>query len=327
MSRLSIIVPIYNAAANLHRCVDSILSQSFADYELLLIDDGSTDGSGAICDEYVAKDSRVRVFHKENGGVSSARNLGLDNAKGEWIYFVDADDEVVVNSIFWIMQETEGVDSVWGGFERVDANGERIYMTENGSPQLVNREEAILALYGLSNIVYGSWGWLWVRLFKREVIERKQLRFDESINYNEDGLFITAYLCAIKGLVNYIDKIIYRYYESETSVMESTKKRFNPALLTSFDSFVQMKRLICNDSSVNQSVKKVSKDGIINRYLMIANNMQKHNIKDKQTLSNFKKICIKECGLAYFITFYIKRFCRKSIRFVCKKLHLNYEIS
>ena len=79
---VSIIVPVYKAEQWLHRCIDSILAQTMPDFELLLINDGSPDKSGEICDEYAAKDSRIRVFHKENGGVSSARNLGLDNAKG-----------------------------------------------------------------------------------------------------------------------------------------------------------------------------------------------------------------------------------------------------
>lgn len=94
MPKISVIVPVYNTEKYLHRCIDSILAQTFTDFELLLIDDGSKDNSGKICDEYAAKDSRVRVFHKANGGVSSARNLGLDNAQGEWITFVDSDDWV-----------------------------------------------------------------------------------------------------------------------------------------------------------------------------------------------------------------------------------------
>ena len=97
--KISVIVPVYNAEKYLHRCIDSILSQTFTDFELLLINDGSKDSSGAICDEYAAKDNRVRVFHKENGGASSARNLGLDNAKGEWIAFVDSDDLLEVNML------------------------------------------------------------------------------------------------------------------------------------------------------------------------------------------------------------------------------------
>ena len=83
--KISVIIPVYNAEKTLHRCIDSILAQTFSDFEVLLIDDGSKDKSGEICDEYARKDSRIKVCHKENGGVSSARNMGLDNAKGEWI--------------------------------------------------------------------------------------------------------------------------------------------------------------------------------------------------------------------------------------------------
>ena len=84
----------------MHRCIDSILAQTFTDFELLLIDDGSKDNSGTICDEYAARDSRVRVFHRDNGGVSSARSLRLDNAQGEWITFVDSDDELTDDALF-----------------------------------------------------------------------------------------------------------------------------------------------------------------------------------------------------------------------------------
>lgn len=84
---VSCIIPVYNTAKYLHRCIDSVLSQTFTDWEMLLIDDGSTDTSGFICDEYAAKDKRIRVFHKENGGISSARNVGLNHAQGEWILF------------------------------------------------------------------------------------------------------------------------------------------------------------------------------------------------------------------------------------------------
>ena len=95
LPKISVIVPVYNTAKYLNRCIDSILSQTFSDFELLLIDDGSTDNSGSICDEYVIQDSRVRVFHKENGGVSLARNLGVNEARGEWIAFIDADDWIL----------------------------------------------------------------------------------------------------------------------------------------------------------------------------------------------------------------------------------------
>ena len=94
MPKISIIVPVYNTEKYLHRCIDSILAQTYTDFELLLINDGSTDSSGAICDEYATKDSRVRVFHKENGGVTSARSLCVNNSKGDWVSFVDSDDTI-----------------------------------------------------------------------------------------------------------------------------------------------------------------------------------------------------------------------------------------
>lgn len=92
--QISIVVPVYNVEKYLERCIDSILAQTFTDFELLLINDGSKDSSGLICDKYAEKDSRIRVFHKENGGVSRARNLGISNARGRWLCFIDSDDWV-----------------------------------------------------------------------------------------------------------------------------------------------------------------------------------------------------------------------------------------
>lgn len=99
MAKISIIVPVYNEEKHLNRCIDSVLSQTHSELELLLIDDGSTDSSGAICDEYAHLDSRVQVFHKENGGVSRARNLGISKANAEWIMFLDSDDYLIKDAL------------------------------------------------------------------------------------------------------------------------------------------------------------------------------------------------------------------------------------
>lgn len=116
--KVTIIVPVYNVEKYLTCCIGSILSQSFKDFELLLIDDGSSDLSGEICDDYVEKDARIRVFHKENGGVSSARNLGLENAQGEWICFIDSDDWVEVDFLKELIQY-DSFDLVVGGLTPV----------------------------------------------------------------------------------------------------------------------------------------------------------------------------------------------------------------
>jgi len=101
---ISIIVPVYNAEKYLRRCIDSIIAQTFTDWECLLVDDGSTDESPNICDEYATKDSRIKVFHKVNEGVSSARNIGIDNAKGRFVTFVDADDSIMHNYLCLIKE-------------------------------------------------------------------------------------------------------------------------------------------------------------------------------------------------------------------------------
>ena len=123
--KVSVIVPVYRAEKYLRKCVESILAQTFRDFEVILVDDGSPDGSGAICDEYAKKDPRVRVFHKENGGVSSARNKGIDEARGEWVTFVDADDWLPENALTALYSMTSGVDIVQGIIVRED--GVRVF--------------------------------------------------------------------------------------------------------------------------------------------------------------------------------------------------------
>lgn len=121
MATISIIVPVYNAAATLRECVNSILSQEFKDFELILVDDGSKDSSPQICDEYAEIDHRVKVFHKENGGVSAARNFGLDHAKGEWITFIDADDYITLGYFNRVVDYDE--DVLIKGYRKFDHSG------------------------------------------------------------------------------------------------------------------------------------------------------------------------------------------------------------
>ena len=125
---ITIIVPVYNSEKTLHRCVDSILDQTYQNFEILLINDGSKDHSGDICDEYAKSDTRVRVFHKENKGVSAARNTGLDNAKGAWVSFVDSDDWISSEYLNVLYKEAivTNADVVTCDFFEVVRNGIRM---------------------------------------------------------------------------------------------------------------------------------------------------------------------------------------------------------
>ncbi len=202
---ISIIVPVYNAEKYLDQCIQSILSQTYTDFELLLIDDGSTDSSGAICDRYAEQDSRVRVFHKENGGVSSARNLGLGNAKGEWVTFCDSDDYVEGCWLTNYMEKSKESELVC----------QSINVLKNGSKfdyyhlATANYETTNDILYVLKN----SWqmlGSLCNKLFKTNIIKQNSLYFNEEIKFCEDTEFVTRYLKYVNRMSN-IDSGGYNY--------------------------------------------------------------------------------------------------------------------
>ena len=202
MPLVSVIVPVYKAEKWLHRCVDSILAQTMEDFELLLIDDGSPDRSGEICDEYAAKDSRVRVFHKENGGVSSARNWGLDNAQGEWISFVDADDWVEVDYLAGLTEKLDA-DFITGGLKDTLGN---VYKEES---QCFYNDEIgdFFRLHNADIFIRSTWG----KLVRYKVIKENSLRFDEKIRFGEDAFFWRNVLLKCQS-VRLIDKCGYIYY-------------------------------------------------------------------------------------------------------------------
>lgn len=185
---ISIIVPVYKAEKYIHRCIDSILAQSYSDFELLLVDDGSPDNCGAICDEYVAKDNRVRVFHKENGGVSSARNLGIEQAQGEWITFIDVDDYVHPDflSSLYSLHDT---DLIVGSFQSVGSDETWNGILEESFYDANALKENIVDLYSLINF-RTPWG----KLFYVNIIRENRITFNRRIHVGEDSLFVLTYL-------------------------------------------------------------------------------------------------------------------------------------
>lgn len=206
---VSIIVPVYNTEKYLSRCIQSVLAQTYTNWELLLIDDGSTDSSGAICDKYAAEDKRIRVFHKENGGVSSARNLGLDNAQGEWVSFIDADDFVAVNYL-GSLRTDDDYDLVVCSFEVV------------GNEQWKNEiEDGEFSKHELSNFIdqyldCAFVGAPWCKLFRKSLIDYLNLRFNTSINFNEDTLFVLQYLKEVSAIKT-INERLYQYNRENTA--------------------------------------------------------------------------------------------------------------
>lgn len=186
---ISVIVPVYNTERYLERCIQSILAQIYTDFELLLIDDGSTDSSGVICERYAELDSRVRVFHKENGGASSARNVGLDNARGEFVGFVDADDYVLPEFLSNFINICNGEDLLVQGIIP-DYSISSEYIIKKASFEYNgNIQDWMIGLSGRE-----MFGALWNKLFKRSIIEFNKLRLNETFRFLEDEEFLLRYL-------------------------------------------------------------------------------------------------------------------------------------
>lgn len=209
MPTISVIVPVYNTEEYLCRCVDSILAQTFTDFELLLVDDGSTDASGAICDEYAEKDSRVRVFHQENKGVSAARNAGLQEAAGQYVMFCDGDDYVAGEWAETLLSEAELNP---GAMIVCDVAREEQDLSNDAFSVL---DVAVIRVSYLELYKKGVSAYSFNKIFLMETVRESGLLFDESVMVSEDVDFTTRYCKACKDIV-YIDKKLY-FYETNAS--------------------------------------------------------------------------------------------------------------
>lgn len=243
MPQISIIVPIYRSERVLGKCVGSILDQTFQDWELLLVDDGSPDGSGKLCDQYAEQDPRVRVFHKNNGGVSSARNLGIQEARGDYILFVDSDDWIDAH----MCQTLHGAVQAAGA----DSAGCAHYDIEPGGNRWVEPAAMPAGTYGREEFRKGIVdrllgqrlgrpgevlnGFIWRFLFSREVIVKNDVRFAGA--YLEDELFLMEYFCLADKLV-VVDEPLYYYLQNPASVT----RNYLPDYMDTFRRFMEAKR-------------------------------------------------------------------------------------
>lgn len=229
MPSISVIVPVYQAEKFLHRCFESVSRQTFSDWELILVDDGSTDGSGALCDQFAARDSRVRVFHrKRNQGVSEARNLGLNEAKGDFIAFLDADDcyEFQALEILWHLREETGADAAACALTYLWPDGKQavqIQLPAGVYDQAGIREKLVGPLLGdrLTQPVFNGYSVCY--LFSADLIRKARLTFDGP--YLEDELFVLEYFCNARSLA-VTDQPLYRYFLHGESATHHYMKDF-----------------------------------------------------------------------------------------------------
>lgn len=220
MPLFSIIIPVYNVENYLHRCIESILSQPFTDYEVIMVDDGSPDCSGALCDEAAAKDNRIKVIHKENGGVSTARNAGLDRAQGDYLLFVDADDELApstLQSFATTIGKWANADVIQG--QPVTIGGDKGFIVPRSINEYNNDHDA-LTCFLLHTVPWG----IWSKAFRRSVIEQNHIRFIPGIIMGEDQLFMYHFQFHANSYAICPSDVYLYHLDNETSVMHSVDK-------------------------------------------------------------------------------------------------------
>lgn len=219
---LSIIVPVYNVEKYIRKCIESILHQTFTDFELLLIDDGSPDNCPQICDEYALIDSRVKVIHQSNKGVSSARNIGLRMAKGRWIGFVDSDDYLECDAYQKLIDgaESNSCDAAIMDFSYVDESGHvcQEKKREYGDSILLSRKDAIRMQFDIPLSIRLV---MFNKIFKKDIVNG--LFFDESIHCAEDTLFLSQCLERIQRAI-FIKEPLYKNVQREGSAMHGGLK-------------------------------------------------------------------------------------------------------
>lgn len=246
---VSFIVPVYNVENYLADCLDSIIKQTYENIEIILVNDGSTDSSPSICKEYLTKDNRIKLINKQNGGVSDARNIGMDVAKGEWITFVDSDDVITEDYCTSLINTTNesSSDIAIGGVKKIYMDkSENDKWTQQGAGEpsdwISHSGEEIIIQYYYRKIP----GYAWGALIKKSIIG--DLRFPKGRLF-EDAYFMPRLLQRTKK-VSCLDKVVYYYRQRRGSIVNSTFTR------NSFDQYYMVKDYPFESDNLNNALRK-----------------------------------------------------------------------
>lgn len=236
---ISIIIPAYNAGKTIKRCLDSICLQTFIDFELIIVDDGSTDNTYDICLHYANKDPRISVVTKQNGGVSSARNLGLDLAKGEWVTFVDSDDWVGERFLEHLVVETKFEDLVIGYATYINHPTANDVNIHEFSVNITNY--SLLFTEGLLHWRTSPWN----KLFKRDILINNNICFDNALCIGEDAVFLYQYLIYTNSVKLIKSRDYFYVYDSKDSLTKrnyplQTEIQIKESIVTAIDKLITL---------------------------------------------------------------------------------------
>ncbi|MBO5359169.1 MAG: glycosyltransferase family 2 protein [Clostridia bacterium] len=287
MPKISVIVPVYNVEKYLKKCINSILKQSFIDFELILVDDGSPDKSGEICDNYAAKDNRIKVIHKQNGGVSAARNDGIRAASGEYIMFVDSDDYIDSQMLESLLEKNIcNADMVISSIKMVckEKSYDFVMQEREYSPK------ELIEDYCLENFPKICFCGPCCKLYKKSVLDANAIKFNEKMSLGEDTYFNLQYISVIKNIIT-TDEIHYFYMrDNEDSLFTKFRSNYYSDIRSVYVKTCDLiDELECSDAA---------KENIIKNY---ANGLLSNVIKSvitagkKESMDYMQKIVQDDC--------------------------------
>lgn len=277
--KISVIVPVYKVEKYLKRCVDSILNQTYKNFELLLVDDGSPDSCGKICDDYSKIDDRVKVIHKKNGGLSSARNAGIKASSGDYLNFVDSDDWLELDCLEYLLKLLLKTDADFAMAENIRNNDEVLKTKKETVKEKVLSQKDFLSLFFKIN-TQKNVQYAWAKLYKKNLFDN--IKYPEGLTDEDVPATFTLILASEK--IAYSNKIVYHYFINPNSITESefSNKKFD--LLKVWD-------LVC-DSAVKTKDFWIIKNAYLNRYRadfgILCNFILSENIEESKKLYSDK---------------------------------------
>ena len=287
MSKVSIIVPVYNAEKYLHKCLCSIRSQTMTDFECLIINDGSSDSSQSICEEFIKKDSRFKLFTQSNLGVSAARNLGLDNANSDWVTFIDADDYVSNDYLdnFFMYNNCQTNRQIIQGYYCSGYYGtdiDTLYHSIKYTHTIITKDNGSDYL-SQHNLLY-NWA-VWCKIFSMDIINKHGLRFNINLQCGEDGLFWHNYLCYIDTII-YIPAQGYTYfcpkqYYNSLSRASGYSKPNELCVLDMAENYCYISKILISKFSLSGKAKQLLMQLYINNYFKA---LLKYKLSNEQLL-------------------------------------------
>lgn len=292
MPKFSVIIPVYNVEKYLDRCISSVTKQTYKEFEIILINDGSKDNSGTICDEYAKKDKRIKVIHQENAGVSTARNVGIKNAFGDYIIFVDSDDFIEINMLEKLNNiiEKNQVDCVIYNLNNIIDSG------------FIAEEELIDCMIKLikSEIVNSPCN----KVYKRNIIEEYNIQFDKKIEIGEDLLFNIIYLSKIKNIY-FLNCKLYNYIKENNNSLTKKYKENKYKQLMFVDNKMKKYLKIYNNETLLECEKFIKLKNIFSCLMDLSHKDCKYSKKEKidfiKKVKKENKIVIKKLGIKLYL--------------------------